>query len=270
MPFHESLIGSIIAAPHAFIQGVGKAFVRKQVLARFLWPAMRTVGWIGEELETRLGGPPLGPVRRVLAATRLISLGFGPGAGSFIRGVAYPNVTEVAEGWLSFFPEFLITGTTQHRLVFGLQEAIGRGDFEAALDVIGDTAAEAGMEEILAVMRGVAQLGKDAETVLGIEGGATYLTALLGDLMVKVGKGELVDFEDLINELRGKGKKPGESQDEFDERFRDEFADVLESISGGFQRARGVLGAGQEIVAALKRGTATLDKVLRTVSRALG
>ena len=269
MPFHESLIGSIIAAPGAFIQSVGKAFVQRQTLARFLWPAMRTIGWIGEAIEGRLG-PPLGPVRRVLAATRLISLGFGPGAGSFIRGVAYPNVTEVAEGWLGFFPEFLITGTTQHRLVFGLQEAIGRGDFEAALDVIGDTAAEAGLEEILAVMRGVAQLGKDAETVLGIEGGATYLTAVFGELIVKVSDGELTDFGDILDELHGKGKKPGESQDEFDERFKDELADVLERISGGIGRARGVLGAGQEIVAALKRGTATFEKVLRTVSRALG
>ncbi len=247
---------------------LAKGLLRKGIAARFIWPALRTVGFLSQEIENRL--PSF--LERPLALLRLAPLPFF-GVGSFRRGVAYTNTLELAEGWLSFFPEMLVTGTTAHRLAFGLEEALGRGDFIAVLDVLGDTAAEAGLEDLVAVLRGIAQIMKDAETVVGKPGAGTIMTDILGGILGDLSTGEIVDVGDIIRELedltRGKDRG-GETADAYKDRLEAEAAEALLKIFGLPPKARIAVGRGQEIIQALKGATGPFEKILAIAARALG
>lgn len=201
------VVQQAIAAPGAFAANIAK----KRALIAIIWPALRTVGWIGENLEPRVLGlfPEVlrDPIRRFLAGTRLFGLP-SPLVGSFRRGVAYVNAKDVAEGWLAFFPELLIEGTQANTLTAGLAAAIGAGDFVEALDILGDALTEAKLEDAVAVIRGIAQIGKDIEILAGGEGAFTILSAILADLLLDITEGDLVDIDDLIEELEEWGRRP--------------------------------------------------------------
>lgn len=205
MPFHGAILSALGGAAGtggALLQGA----IKKVALAKVIWPAMRTVGWIGEQVESGLVGIFPGaeePIRRFAAAQRFLGSfpSFIPLMASFRRGAAYRNVADVAEGWLSFFPELLIGGTSSQSLTIGMAGAINKGDWVEVLDIVADAFVEAGLEDPVALLRGITQIGKDLETIFGIDGSMTTLTTTLGEALNKINDGELVNLQDLLNFL---------------------------------------------------------------------
>lgn len=192
---------SLVQNPTQFIEKAGRTFAGKSAL-RLVWPTLRTIGWLGEILEPGLGGR-LSAQRRLLAGFRVFSALPSPLFGSFRRGVAYPNLTEVAEGWLPFFIEAFVPGTNARKLSFDMFEAANQGDWVKALDHLTDVIAEIKLEDALAFMRGITQIGKDLETVFGRDGAFTALSAILADVLLKLSSGELVDLGDIVDYLEG-------------------------------------------------------------------
>lgn len=228
-----AFFGSIVGDFLGFLSGTARTLItrgplaaagrllKKRALLAAVWPGMRTVGWLGEQLEPRvLGFLPAGlqdPARRLAAAFRVFSSLPFPLFGSFRRGVAYRDVSDVAEGWLAFFPEALVAGTQAHELTFGMGAAIQRGDWVEVLDILGDTMAEAKLEDPLAFLRGLSQIGQDLETIAGRPGAMTILTAILGEALTRINAGDIVDMKELLDFLFGYGREEGDREDEEDE-----------------------------------------------------
>lgn len=234
-----------------------RRLLTKRVLIASIWPGMRTVGFIGERLEAGIVGLLPGalqdPARRFAAGHRLFGVFPFPGMGSFRRGVAYRDISDVAEGWLAFFPEMLVEGTQAHDLTFGMTTAIAAGDWVEALDIVGDALAETKLEAPVAFLRGLTQMGQDLETFFGKAGAMTAATGILGDALTRINSGEFVDMGDILDFLRGwrpppgdpgEPSEPGDPLTPFEEEVIDKLADVLETLEKG----RHVPGLGRRVI----------------------
>lgn len=257
----------------------GRRLLSKRLLIASVWPGMRTVGFLGEYLEPRFVAA-LGPLgehaRRLLAAQRLFSVTPFPGFGSFRRGVAYRDVFDVAEGWLAFFPEMLVAGTQANELTVGMFEALTRGDWVESLDILADTLTEAKLEDPVAFLRGLIQMGTDIETVAGAAGAMTAATAILGDALTGINDGSIVNIADLLRFLGDFSRRPdepprkpdlpgarGETDEEFEERLRDRLEDVLQDddVAGP---------AGRRVIREFRVSTESMRNSERLVRKIVG
>ncbi len=139
------------------------------VASKLAVAVLRTAGLILNRSPVTLGIPlPQGPAARLITGppTFLNPLGF-PGMNSFLAGFAYRDNEELADGWLSFFGELLLSeiplvDTSVEKAI----KALKRGDFAE----FGDEAAQAlsndiGLADLAAFFRGVASAEQDARAV---------------------------------------------------------------------------------------------------------
>ena len=126
---------------------------------------LRTAGLILNRSPVTLGIPlPQGPAARLVTGppTFLNPLGF-PGINSFLSGFAYEDNEDLADGWLSFFGELLLSDVPVIETSVGKAiDALGRGDFIT----FGDEAAQAlsndiGLADLAAFFNGIAQVERD-------------------------------------------------------------------------------------------------------------
>ena len=130
---------------------------------------LRTAGFILNRSPVTLGIPlPQGPAARLITGppTFLNPLGF-PGMNAFLRGFAYEDNEDLADGWLSFFGDLLLSevpliDTSVEKAI----KALRRGD----LVTFGDEAAQAisndiGLADLAAFFRGIQTAEEDAAAV---------------------------------------------------------------------------------------------------------
>lgn len=166
------------------------------VAVRVAWPLMRTFGLFANELDKAFGiSDP-----KIKAAAGALTI--PPFMGSFIRGVAYDNASEMAEGWLAWWAEAWIPGTAGRRLTFDLSGHIQNRDFLGALDIIADQFAELKLEEPLKFLSGVINVYKDIERLTGAEWAFAGASAWLSKLLQDLSSGELVDADAWLEEFK--------------------------------------------------------------------
>ena len=163
---------------------------------RVAWPLMRTFGFFNKEILKAFGATT--PQQIALGE----SLTFPPFMGSFLRGVAYDNATEVAEGWLAWWAEAFIPGTAGHRSSFKLAEALEKREFFTALDIIADVFAELKLEEAAKFLNGMLTVLRDVGVVLGQDTLFAAASAWLATLLRDLSSGELIDTEDWLKKFK--------------------------------------------------------------------
>lgn len=314
MPFHEGVIAAIttIARGASFVtkgaETTIRGLVRKVTLIKIVWPTMRTIGFLGEQLEPAILGllpEPARELARRLAAASRITGGFPsfiPFMGSFRRGVAYRSIQDMAEGWLTFFPELLVGGTSANNLSEQFARHAFGGNWVEVVDILIDSFIEAGLEDPVTFLRGVVQIGTDMETLIGRPGALTTLTAYLGALLDDIDSGKTVDFQDVIDGLQDLQREEDEPEPEIppdlpqpdiplpepeevptpaaDPKFLIEGPPIdkivkdiviaVEKITGGVQTFRKGLGFAQELIPLINRGVDLFEKALRLVTKTFG
>ena len=139
------------------------------VASKLATTMLRTVGLVLNRSPVTLGIPlPQGPAARLITGppTFLNPLGF-PGVNAFLRGFAYEDNEDLADGWLSFFGDLLLSevpliDTSVEKAI----KALRRGD----LVTFGDEAAQAlsndiGLADLAAFFRGIQTAEEDAAAV---------------------------------------------------------------------------------------------------------
>jgi len=160
--FLSSLAGTALLRVGARTGAVGVAFRMSVVF-------LRTAGLILNRSPVTLGIPlPQGPAARLITGppTFLNPLGF-PGMNAFLRGFAYEDNEDLADGWLSIFGELLLSDVPLIETSVGKAiDALRRGDFIT----FGDEAAQAvsndiGLADLAAFFRGIQTSEEDARAV---------------------------------------------------------------------------------------------------------
>jgi hypothetical protein len=167
LPFHE-IIGPLI-------KPLGKLsikFFSVRAASGLAWNLLRTAGFFYVQGSRGLR-PEQQPVERLLTFPRrfpgIPHIPTGPPLlGSFLTGIAYENVDEMAEGWLSWQGELIAAPLVDTKTEQAIKSA-ARTDFWGVMDALGEAfAEETRLEDAAAFVKGVAQVKKDWEAVTGI------------------------------------------------------------------------------------------------------
>ncbi len=144
--------------------------------ARMAIVFLRTIGLIQNESGFLPGLPiPSTPLTRLFPSIVGFPFTGGAGAGfnSFLRGAAYRNGVELADGWLSIFGELLLSETAAVDTSVGLAiDALRRLDFVGFGNAAGSAVSnEVGLADLAAFFRGIAESEADFQR-LGLPTGS--------------------------------------------------------------------------------------------------
>lgn len=158
---------------------IGSA-VAVNVLMRLAIPVFRTAGLFQNRLLRGIFGREPTPAERLLAG---VTSGFptyvNPFFTAFLSGAAYENNEELAEGWLSFFGELLLSPVIETDATRAIKKA-GEKDFFAVMDALAELASdELGLEDLAAVFRGIGKAASDFEALTGIALPLNYIGELI-------------------------------------------------------------------------------------------